>query len=329
MVKVLKDLTGQKFGMLLVLGHESLKGWKCLCDCGSIYYTNAYNLIHGRSSSCGCKQYEHNKFIVHPKRGHSVFHKDMEGRRFGRLTVIKSVGYIKSHECFLCKCDCGNETTVNYHKLISGHTKSCGSNLHKIKVDLSGKRFGRLVLIRPLSINGSNGAIWECKCDCGNVVNISGHNIMATGIKSCGCLKRERSDNKVFDTRLHSIWNNMKDRCKNHNNPNYKHYGGRGISICDEWKDFRTFKDWAESHGYTDELTIERIDVNGNYCPQNCRWATVKEQAQNKRNTLLYLYKGKVVTLSELAEITNQTYDNLHYHYQNNTLDKWLADRGY
>ena len=323
------DLVGQKFGKLLVLQYESSKGWKCQCECGNIYYSKAYYLINGRVSSCGCQRYEHNKLIAHPKKGHTVSHAEIIGKTIGSLTVLRSAGYKNNHEFFVCQCSCGNTTIVDYYKLVSKHTKSCGSNIHRIKKDLTGKRFGRLVVMCPLSIKGSDGAMWECKCDCGNTVKVSGHSLEVGWIKSCGCLKQERSDNKVTGTRLYKIWASMRDRCNNANNHAYKHYGGRGITICKEWDSYKEFETWALNSGYEETLTIDRIDVNGIYCPQNCRWATRLEQARNKRNTLFYLYKGEEITLTALSKIINIPYDTLRHRFKDGTLDRWLKDRGY
>lgn len=323
-----KSLTGQRFGKLLVLGYESLKGYKCRCDCGNIYYTKAYYLTHGRISSCGCNKYEHNKHAVHPKRG-NTFHTEIINKKFGHLTVIKTAGHKGGHEYLLCQCDCGKTTVVNYYKLTSGHTKSCGSNIHKIKNNIAGRRFGKLVAIRPLSIKGSDGAIWECKCDCGSTVNISAHSLLVGWIKSCGCIKEEISRNKVSGTRLYAVWLSMRDRCNNPKNASYKNYGGRGIVICEEWDDFDSFRAWALDSGYKEGLTIERTDVNKGYNPDNCTWATRKIQASNKRNTLLHTYKGETMTLVKLAEITQLSYDSIHHHYKNGTLDKWLRDKGF
>lgn len=105
-------------------------------------------------------------------------------------------------------------------------------------------------------------------------------------------------------TRLHNIWLSMRERCNRPNHPYYDSYGGRGITICEEWNDFRKFHEWAANNGYSDSLQIDRIDFNGNYEPSNCRWVTVKEQQNNKRTNRFVIYHGKKYTLTQLAEKT-------------------------
>lgn len=119
--------------------------------------------------------------------------------------------------------------------------------------------------------------------------------------KKFGCLQAEKHTNE-YGTRLYWIWHNMKARCLKEGSTNYEHYGGRGIKVCEEWKSFVPFRDWAHSSGYDDSLTIERIDVNGNYEPSNCRWATMKEQANNKRTSHYFTYHGETKTIKQWSE---------------------------
>lgn len=117
-------------------------------------------------------------------------------------------------------------------------------------------------------------------------------------------------------TRLYRIWTNMKTRCINPNDPHFERYGRRGITVCDEWKnDFKAFYDWSMSNGYADDLTIDRIDNNGNYEPSNCRWVTVKEQNQNKRNVILITYDGETHTVTEWARKLNLGHDTIRQRY--------------
>lgn len=152
-----------------------------------------------------------------------------------------------------------------------------------------GTVFGRLTVIERQIIN--HRGYYSCKCECGNTVTIRGDALTMGRTHSCGCIIKEnaktgnnRRKHGLWGSRLHRIWGAMKTRCHNPKSPRYNDYGGRGITVCDEWlNDFKAFYDWAMSHGYADNLTIDRKNVNGNYEPSNCRWATVQEQNQNKR----------------------------------------------
>lgn len=161
--------------------------------------------------------------------------------------------------------------------------------------DLTGKRFGRLTVIsRADDIVYSNGkryTAWNCLCDCGNTTKVRTTNLNNQHVSSCGCYRAEvrikaHTKHGQAHHRLHNIWTDMKQRCTNPKTRCFANYGGRGIAVCDTWaNDFGTFFSWAMGNGYSDELSIDRINVNGNYEPTNCRWATMKEQQNNKRNS--------------------------------------------
>lgn len=242
---------------------------------------------------------------------------DLTGQKFGKLTVI---GIDNPHytsggnrvTMWKCICGCGNTLSVSNSNLKYGSTSSCGCVRHP---DLTGLRFGKLkVISRSETRKGLR--YWKCKCDCGNYTNVSSTNLKYGGILSCGCFYTERlKTHGLSDTRLYRIYSGMKTRCYNPNTKAYHHYGGRGISICDEWlgeNGFMNFYDWAMENGYSDNLSIDRIDVNGNYEPNNCRWATQETQTRNKRNNLIIEYKGVSKTLVEWSEEIGISYSILN-----------------
>ena len=175
------------------------------------------------------------------------------------------------------------------------------------QLNLTGERFGKLVAIKTIGKNKNGGYLWQCKCDCGNEIIANVGNLKNGHTKSCGCLRADRCKMKftkhgLEHTRLYGIWSDMRLRCYDEKNISYNRYGGRGITICDEWKnDIKAFYDWAMANGYKDSLTIDRIDNDGNYCPENCRWVTVKEQASNRRSNILVTHNGKTQTMKEWA----------------------------
>ncbi len=186
-------------------------------------------------------------------------------------------------------------------------------------MDLSGRRYGKLTVVRRVNSpeNHPHSPLWECVCDCGKTKFVTSNNLTNGNTNSCGCIKnelmRETMMNRAIyrtddEKRLNSIWIDMKRRCENANYKDFFNYGGRGISVCCEWHNYDTFKEWALANGYKNGLSIDRVNVNGDYEPGNCRWATAIEQANNKRNTIYIEYHGRRFTISELSREYNLPY---------------------
>lgn len=227
---------------------------------------------------------------------------DYIGKRFGKLVVLrKSEKTNKKKELFLvCKCDCGNETVVRAYGLKAGKPKSCGCLLHSAFKDITGNKYGRLTVIGLEGKNDKGVYMWRCKCDCGNEIVRDSCRLVTGNTKSCGCLKKELELGGLYEHKLHSIWKSMLGRCYTKTNTSYRNYGGRGIGVCNEWrKSFKEFYEWAYANGYRENLSIDRIDVNGNYEPENCRWVDVYTQANNRRNNRFFEYQREVHTAAE------------------------------
>ena len=162
--------------------------------------------------------------------------------------------------------------------------------------DLTGKRFGRLVATKYLG-----NSRWECQCDCGKTTKVGIGDLKTSHTRSCGCLFIDTiRKHGMTNSRLYGIREGMISRCYKKHSYSYDNYGGRGITICDEWlNDFMSFYNWAMANGYEDNLTIERIDVNGNYDPSNCKWITNVEQSRNKRSTVYFTYNGETKIVSD------------------------------
>ena len=190
--------------------------------------------------------------------------------------------------------------------------------MHMAKlIDLTGQRFGRLVVLERVTHAKGERVRWWCKCDCGRVTIALSETLRNGDSKSCGCLQKEivsrcNTKHKKCDEKLYGIWNDIKQRTGNKNNPRYADYGARGITVCAEWQEnFLAFRAWALTHGYQEGLSIDRIDNDKGYSPDNCRWATDIQQANNKRNNHVVTYQGKSFTLAEWAKELNISYTAL------------------
>lgn len=191
----------------------------------------------------------------------------------------------------------------------------------KTRMDLTGQRVGRLTVIEFSHIDKHKRSMWKCKCDCGTETVVLGSHLKSRHTTSCGCYGREArikgsTTHGMRHTRLYRIWLDMKSRCYIANTPYFSEYGGRGITVCNEWRDsFEAFRDWALANGYADDLSIDRIDVNGNYEPSNCRWATWETQCNNRRDTVFITFNGETHSLREWSRITGINFYTMYSRY--------------
>lgn len=193
--------------------------------------------------------------------------------------------------------------------------------------DLVGKRFGRLVVKERLANkrlpSGKTQIMRLCKCDCGKKHSVSGENLKSGNVKSCGCYAKEISSkvhkkHGLSQTRIFEVWHGIKQRCLNKKDKHYKDYGGRGIIICNYWKNnFINFYKWAMRNGYKEGLTIDRINNNGNYEPANCRWVTLTDQANNRRSNVMVTYNSETLTLTQMARKYNVNFHMLRNRLRN------------
>lgn len=184
-------------------------------------------------------------------------------------------------------------------------------------IDMTGQKYNRLTVIERAENTADNHTAWLCKCDCGNMCIVMGKSLRLGHTKSCGCYNKEmriklNTKHGKRYTRLYGIWLNMKNRCNNPKDTYYSCYGGRGINVCEEWSnDFMSFYNWSMDNGYADNLLIDRINVNKGYRPDNCRWTTLKEQANNKTNNHYITYAGKTQSMMKWAETLGIKYSTL------------------
>lgn len=185
-------------------------------------------------------------------------------------------------------------------------------------LDLEGKTFNRITVIRRAGRTNAGKAKWFCLCSCGTEFVAVGVDIKNGRIKSCGCYQREMINWSVkkhgkSKSNLYSVWTGMKQRCFNKKERCYKYYGGKGVTVCDEWlHDFEAFFNWANENGYKEGLTIDRIDVNGNYCPENCRWITIQEQMLNRTDNRWITYNGETKSLVQWSKDLGINISTLH-----------------
>lgn len=240
---------------------------------------------------------------------------DLTGEKIGKLSVIKYCGKNeRGDNLWKVKCECGNERIMTSSNL--SHAKSCGC-LHP-KEDLTGMKFGRWTVAKRVEskiINGrKNHRRYLCICECGTEKILPAYSLKHGLSKSCGCLRKDNlTTHNMSNTRLFEIWSEIKYRCKNNTHETYKTYEKKGIKMCQEWEsDFMNFYRWAVENGYVDDLTIDRIDNNKGYYPENCRWVTNKVQMNNQDRSVRILYKNEWLPISKVAELEKKPYMTIY-----------------
>ena len=297
------SIVGKRFGKLTVLELDhvepnGLSHWLCKCDCGRTRVVSRVCLLRGITTTCtACRRHLD----------------DFLGRRFGKLTVLELDHTDKHRNSYwLCECDCGNTRIVSRQNLLNGAVTCC-SNCYDNIEDLTGLRFGRLTVIDFDRFDERRASWWLCECDCGNEISVRRNSLVSGQTKSCGCYSRDiHTSHGMTKTRLYRIWSGIKTRCENESDESYHRYGERGIDVCSEWESFETFRDWALDNGYEDNLTIDRIDNNLGYYPENCRWADRVTQQNNKRNNIYVEYEGERHTIGVWARILDIKYSTLY-----------------
>ena len=239
---------------------------------------------------------------------------DRKGEHLYSLTFISPEYKDRSHIFWKCKCDCGNITYARYDQVSCGQIKSCGCVKESKRLHINDV-IGNIKILDKLPDNKFHQKMYLCKCSCGNTFTTTGQKLKTGHTQSCGKCNHKRDHkimNRKVDSRIYSIWLDIKTRCCNINSKNYKNYGARGITVCDSWKNsfdnfyndmYKSYQEHVDKFGEK-QTTIDRIDVNGNYELDNCRWATLKEQANNKTNTLFVTYNSVTKSVGEWADIT-------------------------
>lgn len=332
--KKYKDLTGQKFNKLTAIERLHIyKGksvWLWECECGNKKEIVGTEVVQGKTKSCGCGKVKHGDTKSgwqHPiyQTYHNMISKctipsDPSFHNYGEAGIAVCSEWLNDDGYLIFKnwsLDNGYKEGLSLERIDKNKNYEPLNCRWVVRYeDLTGLKFSRLTVIKKLESNKHGKTQWLCKCDCkedSTIITNTGA-LKSGNTKSCGCLVSElvrkantthgKSKDRIY--RIHTL---MKRRCYSKKDQDYKDYGGRGIKICDEWLDkengFMNFHDWAMENGYSDDLSIDRIDVNGNYEPNNCKWATDEAQANNKRNNHYVEINGVVKTITQWAKENN------------------------
>lgn len=309
---------GIKFGFLTIvdfIGFDNKQTsiiCKTKCDCEiekELYFSY---IKQGAKTSCGQCNIKRFKKVINKNT------KKFVGVRFGKLTVLEITTPNINNYYINCiaLCDCGKITTTTIQSLKSGSTKSCGC-FHSTNMVMRfkekresniGKKFGRLEIIKFIGVNKDNTSICKALCDCGKIKEYRFVSIKNGTIQSCGCFNVDcHTIHGLSKSPLYSIWCNIKRRCYCENNHNFPLYGKVGVKMCDEWlNNFKSFHDWCRSKKWDKGLQVDRFpNKNGNYCPENCRIATPKQNSNNKTNNRIFNINGCLMTFAEATEKYN------------------------
>lgn len=342
-----KDLIGKTFGDLTVIGYgekydrDNKRLYTCKCICSEITYATRYQLISGEKKRCNKCRIE--RLIKLNEDSSIIPDEEFIGNTYNKITVIgkSDIKNSQGKTLYDCYCACSPDIIRRYKKfdIVTGNIKSCGCLLADIidkknkefEESMIGKQYGYLTIIKRADKQDTNhNSRWLCQCDCGvKIIKFKSELDKKDRVHplSCGCMNPYKQYAFGEDEqRLRSIYLGMRSRCLRKENASFKNYGGRGISICKEWMmNPRKFFEWAFDNGYRPDLTIDRVDVDKDYSPENCAWKTFHEQQYNKQNSIRF---SDGSSFKEFCDKNKFNYKKLIYHYRND-IPNYTVDEFY